>query len=299
MSAEHPRRDRPVGPMKQIDAAHHRRRSHSGTVRISVTPDDAGWEFLSFAVVELGRGERHSSLLTGQETAIVPLAGGGTVRAGDQVFELSRSSVFEQMPHVVYAPPGTPIEIVPAESGSPFEFAIGSAPAEGKYPIRLFAPTEMKSELRGGGAARRQVNHILAPPLEAERLILYEVYVPRGTWSGWAPHCHDGRDGSPYLEETYYFRMDPADGFAMHRNWRHEEDFDEHFTAHDGETVLVTKGYHSSVACPSSHMFFLNFLAGELIDGERITPPCFDEKYTWIQDDWNHNAWDLPVVKAQ
>ena len=37
----------------------------------------------------------------------------------------------------------------------------------------------MKQEVRGGGVAVRQVNHILAHPLPAERLILFEVYVPR------------------------------------------------------------------------------------------------------------------------
>ena len=45
-------------------------------------------------------------------------------------------------------------------------------------------------------------------PLPAEHLILYEVYVPRGTWAGWPPHRHDGVQGSPYLEEVYYFRLD-------------------------------------------------------------------------------------------
>lgn len=276
-----------------MNPQHHRQPSADGTVRLSVTPEDAGWEYLAFSVVELGPGDTHAHLLSDRETAIVPLSGAGTARAGDVAFDLSRRSVFEEMPHVLYAPPGTPIEV---SAAGRLEFAIGSAPAEGKYPTRLFTPAEMTSEIRGGGAARRQVNHVLAPPLPAERLILYEVYVPRGTWSGWAPHCHDGRDGSPYLEETYYFRLDPDDGFAIHRNWRAEEDFDEQFTAHDREVVLVTKGYHSSVACPSSHMFFLNYLAGELVDQERRTPPCFHDAYTWIQDDWEQGAWDLPVV---
>ena len=272
---------------------HHRVPDTAGPVKLSVTPADAGWDHLGFAVVELPGGEVHTSQLADRETALVPLAGTGTVRVGNEVFEMSRASVFAQMPHVLYVPPGVAVEVT---TGSGFEFAVGSAPAEGRYPVRLFRPDEMRSELRGGGAAYRQVNHVLAAPLPAERLILYEVYVPRGTWSGWAPHCHDGRDGSPYLEETYYFRLDPADGFAIHRNWRAEEDFDETFVAGDGECVLVTKGYHSSVACPSSHMYFLNYLAGELIGDDRITPPCFHEAYTWIQDDWSQGEWSLPVV---
>jgi 5-deoxy-glucuronate isomerase len=252
------------------------------------------WTYLSFAVVGLDDGERHTAMLADQETAVVPLRGRATVRVGDVESEVSRSDVFEEMPRVAYAPPGVEIEIVAHGS---FEFSIGSAPAEGLYPARIFEPSEMKSEVRGGGAALRQVNHVLAPPLPAERLILYEVYVPRGSWSGWPPHCHDGFDGSPYLEETYYFRLEPSDGFAMHRNWRTDEEFDEVLTAGDGDCAVVTKGYHSTAAAPGSHMFFLNYLAGELIDGERVTPPCFHDAYTWIEDDWEALGWDLPKVR--
>jgi 5-deoxy-glucuronate isomerase len=289
------RHARPVGPMRETDTSHHRSRNPDGTVRIDITPGNSGWDFLSFSVIELDAGDSHADQRAGQETAIVPLRGAGTVRAGGQTFEISRTSVFEEMPHIVYVTPGDAIEVVAAVGG--FEFSIGSADAVGKYPTRLIEPSEMKQELRGGGAAYRHVNHVLAPPIKAERLILYEVYVPRGTWSGWAPHRHDGRDGSPYLEEVYYFRTQPDNGFVMQRNWTDDEDFDELFTARNGEAVLVTKGYHSSVACPSSHMMFLNYLAGELYDDERTTPPCFDEAHTWIQDDWDHEAWELPVVR--
>jgi 5-deoxy-glucuronate isomerase len=264
------------------------------SVKLQVTPQTAGWDYLSFAVVDLGPGEGHSSQLADQETAVVPLRGRATVRVGDIKTVLSRTDVFEQMPSVAYAPPGTKIEIVPDER---FEFAIGSAPAEGRFPARVFESAEMKSEVRGGGAAMRQVNHVLAPPLDAERLILYEVYVPRGSWSGWPPHCHDGYDGSPYLEETYYFRLDPDVGFAMHRNWREDEEFDEVLTAGDGDVALVTKGYHSTAASPGSHMFFLNYLAGELVDGERVTPPCFHADHTWIEQDWDAFGWELPRVR--
>lgn len=294
------RHARPVGPMRETDTSHHRARNPEGTVRIDITPENAGWDFLSFQVIELEGGGQHTSTRPGAETAIVPLRGSGTVRAGDQTFEISRTSVFEEMPHIVYVTPGEAMEVVAADGG--FEFSIGSAEAVGKYPTRLIEPSEMKQELRGGGAAYRHVNHVLAPPIKAERLILYEVYVPRGTWSGWAPHRHDGRDGSPYLEEVYYFRTQPDNGFVMQRNWTDPdgeggENFDELFSARNGEAVLVTKGYHSSVACPSSHMMFLNYLAGELYDDERTTPPCFDEAHTWIQDDWDHEAWELPVVR--
>lgn len=256
-----------------------------------ITPATERWRFLSFAV---HRPSSATSVgLADQELAIVPLSGSVVATVDGRDVELSRTSVFEQMPNVLYAPPGASVTIE-----GPGECAVGSAPAEGRYDVRLFAPSEMRTEIRGGGAARRQVVHLLNTPLPAERLILFEVYVPRGSWSGWPPHCHDGYDGSPYLEETYYFRTDPADGFCLHRNWRVDEPFDETFVAHDGDVVTVPKGYHCSVGSPGSHMYFLNYLAGDLLDEARSTPPCFHPSYTWIEQDWDANGWTLPKVTA-
>ena len=131
-----PLRDaRPVGPMRNTDLAHHRAPNPDGSVRIDITPDNAGWDFLSFAVVELEAGDTHESTRPDEETAIVPISGAGTVTAGGQTFEISRTSVFEEMPHIVYVTPGDAIGVVASEGG--FEFSIGSAPAEGKYPTRL------------------------------------------------------------------------------------------------------------------------------------------------------------------
>ena len=104
-------------------------------VRLSVTPESADWRFLSFANVYLNSASKHVDQRDGQETAIVPLTGGGVVIAGGQHFVLSRESVFTEMPSIVYVTPGDSIEIIADEDG--FEFAIGSAPAEGMYPTRL------------------------------------------------------------------------------------------------------------------------------------------------------------------
>ena len=259
---------------------------------LNITPESTGWKYLSFSVRDHKDGEAFEETREGQETAIIPLTGSGTFVINGTEYNLSRDSVFTEMPQVLYVTPGDTINLV---AGGTLMFAIGSAPAEGVYPTRLFEPQEMRSEIRGGGAAFRQVNHILAAPLPAERLILFEVYVPRGSWSGWAPHCHDGKDGSPYLEETYYFKLQPDNGFWMHRNWRDGE-FNDVMSGQDGDCAIVPEGYHSSVCCPGSHMYFLNFLAGELLHEKRSTPPCYHSDFTWIEEDWEKGAWELPIV---
>ncbi len=271
---------------------HHLFPNPNSELKLSVTPASAGWRYLSFSALTLSSGSVHTHATENTEVAIVPLSGEGRVTVGDQSFALQRENVFAGKPHVLYVPPRQEIKI---EAVREFEFSLGGAPAEGRYPVCLFKPEEMRSEMRGGGSALRQVNHILAAPLPAERLILFEVYVPGGTWSGWPPHCHDGYEGSPYLEEVYYFRFSPTYGFGIQRNYRKDEDFDEVFAVRHGEAVLVTKGFHPTTASPGSNMYFLNYLAGDLLDEARATPPVDDTDFSWMKQDWDGKRLTLPV----
>ncbi len=273
---------------------HHLKPKFDSNVLINITPQSAGWKYLSFKVIALKAGEKFQQATEGEETALVPLKGEMRIEVGKDRFELRRENFFAELPYVLYAPPRKTIRV---EAITDVEFAIGGAPAEGKYPTRLFAPSEMKAEIRGGGAARRQVNHILQHPLPAERLILFEVYVPGGAWSGWPPHCHDGYMGSPYLEEIYYYRIEPQNGFAIHRNYRKDKIFDELFAVQNGDAVLVTQGFHPVAAAPGSNVYFLNYLAGDLLNEARGTPPFDDPDYAWIKDRWTENVLKLPIQK--
>ena len=271
-------------------------------VRLEVTPASAGWRNVGFSVVEVGPEAPWQGVETDRETVVIPLEGEGAVAGGGLDVALSRRSVFAEMGRAVYLPPGTEYSVT---SSSRLVIAIGTAPATGLLPPRVIEPTEMRSEIRGGGQSYRQVVHTLSAPLPAEHLIVYEVYVPRGTWAGWPPHRHDGVDGSPYLEETYYFRLDRPEGYVLHRNFcdgsgpagdGSDAHFDEVAVAHDGDVVCVPMGYHTSVVSPGSNMYFLNVLAGDLLMDDRATPPCFHADHVWITDDWSAGEWDLPVV---
>lgn len=273
--------------------SNHLKSNYDGMIVLDVTPESANWQYLSFRVVRIEAQQVYLHQTERTELALVPLEGAGAIQTSAGDFALSRVGVFQEKPSVLYIPPGQEFGVV---SDGSFEFALGAAPAEGKYPLRLFAADEIRSELRGGGAARRQVHHTLAHPLPAERLILYEVYVPGGAWSGYPPHCHDGYGGSARLDETYYFRTDPANGVALHRNYRRDNDFEEIFAVRDRDLVLVTQGFHSTSAAPGSNLYFLNYLAGELIGDERKTPPYDDPDYAWLKDDLTANLMRLPLM---
>ena len=262
---------------------------------VEVTPASFGWQFLSFKTVLLKAGQRFDDQTFEQEVALVPLSGSFEVLVNDLVVPLQRSSVFTQLPHVVYMPPKTVYSVV-AQADS--HFAIGSAPATGLFPFRVFTPSEMKVEVRGGSNATRQVNHILGPDLPAERLVLFEVYTPSGFWSGIPPHRHDGLRGSTYVEETYFYRIDPPDiGWAVHRNYSPEHGLDELLLVKDGDLVLTPVGFHPVSAPPGSNVYFLNFLAGDALLEQRAVAPVDDSDWAWLRQDWSGKPLKIPFGK--
>ena len=255
---------------------------------LQVTPDSAGWSFLSFWVARLEAGDRMSGHTGREELAVIPLSGRAVIDAGAETHVLEREGVFQQLPHVMYLPPDTSYTI---QAGAECELALGSAPAEGGLPARLITPEEIHVEIRGGANVRRQISHVLAPPLPAERLVVFEVYTPSGNWSSWPPHRHDGRQKSPYLEETYYYRIEPREGFAIQRVYSPDAGLDELVMPRDGDVVMVPEGHHPVVAAPGCNVYYLNFLAGP----ERSTAVADDPHYAWMRDDWEGKPLELPV----
>ncbi|MEZ0320975.1 MAG: 5-deoxy-glucuronate isomerase [Thermus sp.] len=264
------------------------------TVLRRADPGTVGWHYLHFALLEV-RGEAWG-VGEGLELAFVPIEGRGEVKTATAAYALARESVFQSLPKVLYLPPGTPFRLR-AEGGS-FLLAVGGAPAEGLFPERFFRSAEMRRELRGGEAALRQVNHILGPDLPAERLLLYEVYTPSGRWSGWPPHRHDGLLGSAYMEETYLYRVEPKEAFALHLNYDPERRERTLYLARDLDLVLVPRGYHPVAAPPGANVYYLNYMAGELYGEARATPPVDDPVWAWVKEDWAGKPLRLPLEEG-
>ncbi len=71
---------------------------------------------------------------------------------------------------------------------------------------------------RGEGSNTRHINNIAMENEDyCDSLLVTEVFTPAGNWSSYPSHRHD-EDDFPritYLEETYYHRLNPADGSAF------------------------------------------------------------------------------------
>ncbi|HEX7197603.1 MAG TPA: 5-deoxy-glucuronate isomerase [Candidatus Limnocylindria bacterium] len=259
-----------------------------------VTPERAGWRYLSFSVHELD-----GPMTVGGpdiETAVVGLAGGAFV-----VGELElpgRTSVWDGLPSAAYLPPGFVAIVAPA--GSSVTVAVAHAPASGRAaaeaPVRI-GPEDVRVEVRGAGNATRQINHIITPDFPADRLEVVEVYTPSGNWSSWPPHKHDTDDmpREAILEEIYSYRFRRPEAWGVQRLYRADGSRDALLSVRDGETVLVTDGYHPFVATHGDDAYYLNALAGD----HRTMACSFDPNLEFVMEEWAGVAPDprVPLVR--
>ena len=142
--------------------------------------------------------------------------------------------------------------------------AVCRAPAEGSYPAKLLTPEDCSYEIRGNGTNQRHVCNILFGNAAAESLLVVEVITPNGHWSSYPPHKHDSDDApnETLLEETYYHRINPPQGFAFQRVYTDDRSLDETMSVEDQCVVMVPKGYHPVGAPHGYDLYYLNVMAG-------------------------------------
>jgi len=230
---------------------------------LSVTPESAGWTYVGFAVHSLASGQSLEGSPEGLETCLVILTGTATISVGGQTFERlgMRETVFDGPPAAMYVPVGYPYSIV---AESPVEIAVCTAPGGGDHEPRLIAPGSIKPEVRGQGTNTRYVQDILPERDPANSLLVVEVITPGGNWSSYPPHKHDS-DAPPLeseLEETYYHRISPPQGFAFQRVYTDDRSLDETVCVEDGDCVMVPRGYHPVGAPHGYNLYYLNVMAG-------------------------------------
>lgn len=253
-----------------------------------ITPTSAGWGHVGFATYDLPPGSMidPSIAAAGEanqdvEICLVLLSGSARISAGDQDFGLleGRKSVFDRVPpFAVYVPKNTDFKVV-AESAC--EIAVCRAPGlDGEHPARLITPDDMSLEVRGSGSNTRHICNILPETEPADSLLVVEVITESGNWSSYPPHKHDTDDlpNESYLEETYYHRVDPPQGYVMHRVYNDDRSLDESMAAGDRSVVLVPEGYHP-VGVPHGYdSYYLNVMAGP----KRVWKFRNDPDHDWI-----------------
>lgn len=250
-----------------------------GTI-LRVTPGSAGWSHVGFEVLVLGEGSVARRETDGQELCLVVIEGTVNVEStyGDWRALGGRPDPWSGPPDAAYLPPGSQYTVTAVHG--PAEVALCLAPADdGGAEARVLPGAETKVERRGYGAQERFIHPILMGDRPAESLLVCEVLTPAGHWSSYPPHKHD-RDEPPQetlLEETYYHRIAPAQGFGFQRVYTEDRSLDVTLTFADRDCVLVPRGYHTVSAPPGYELYYLNVMAGPT----RLWAVANDPDHAW------------------
>ena len=214
-----------------------------------ITPQSAGWRYIGFDVWMLKKGQTVTLESGDRELCLVLVAGLASVKTQYADFPNlgKRMSPFERTPPwSVYVPPQDKVEVT---ADSDLELAVCSAPGKGRFPARLIRPEDVGVEHRGKGRNQRRVHNILPDSAEADCLLVVEVYTDEGATSSWPSHKHDtalpGKETQ--LEETYYHRFDPPQGFAFQRVYTDDRSLDACMAPYNHDVVMVPRGYHQVI----------------------------------------------------
>jgi 5-deoxy-glucuronate isomerase len=226
--------------------------------------------------LRLSPGGSTRFVLPDEETVIVLHEGRGTFSAGGRAWNVSRQGVFAERATALLLPAGIEL-MVTAETN--VEAVLASAPAPAGGDPVLCAPGDVEVNARGRDSYSREVHDIFVRDPHGRRLMVGETFNPAGNWSSYPPHKHDGRNGEPILEEVYYYRVDPPQGFGQQLLYTSDGESVTH-QVRDGDAVLLPYGYHPVCAPPGYRLYYLWAMAGK----QRKLALFEDPAHRWIHE---------------
>lgn len=248
-----------------------------------ITPTSAGWRYVGFSLYRLRAGETAAAATADREVILVMIEGKAAIRGAERDWGVlgERMDVFEKSPpHCLYLPNGTDWK---ATAETDCTIAVCSAPGRGGHEARRIGPDGIALTERGKDTNTRYINNIAMENEDyCDSLLVTEVFTPAGHWSSYPSHRHD-EDDYPritYLEETYYHRINPAQGFGVQRVYTDDGRLDETMAVADGDVVLVPRGHHPCGAPYGFEMYYLNVMAGPLRKWRFVPNPAV----TWIME---------------
>jgi 5-deoxy-glucuronate isomerase len=235
-------------------------RDASGTV-LEVTPHSAGWRHVGFRVVKLAPNEQFSGGEPDREPASSSSAARATWRRDRAFADVGGRAIrSSRARRRGLRPGGTRYEVAARDA---VELAVCTAP--GTTPAG--APDRRGRDVARDARHRHQ--HALRAQHPAANARGRQPAGGGGDHAGrplvelsaaQARHVHAEQETA--LEETYYHRLNPPQGFAFQRVYTDDRSLDETVCVEDGDVVMVPRGYHPVGAPHGYDLYYLNVMAG-------------------------------------
>jgi len=250
-----------------------------GFTRI-LRPIDSEMKLIGFGLLRMNAGQRHIFAADKLEIALILLGGRCTVRGNR--FEYAnignRQDVFSGPPCTVYLPANTACEV---EAVTDVEIAMAESLSIRVNRPQLIDPEQVKSIALGRDNFSRQALIMIDEKFPSEHFFIGEAIVPSGNWGSFPPHRHefDNPPDELAMEEIYFFRFNPNQGFGMQTIYTDTRDIDVTYSVRHNDTVAIPRGYHPVVNAPGYTMYYLWVMAGH----RRGFINHKDPQHSWIK----------------
>lgn len=248
-----------------------------------VITEESGLKYLLIDVLKMSSGGKHEGDSGEEELVITSLQGECSVSLKEKkiTWAAQRSSVFSDKPTSFYIPPKNSYVI---SSETDTELVITKSPCniEGVNALEpaLISPADVKVISAGAANWRRDVHMIMGARSVSQKLIIGETINPSGNWSSYPPHKHDQlKDSESVLEEIYYFKTYPKDGYGIVHLYD-GKDLNELLTVENNDVLVIPRGYHPVVSTPGTVLYYFWALAG----AEKIFRVNIDERFKWLNN---------------
>lgn len=225
---------------------------------------DGDMKLTEFGIIALNQGERHAAESNDMEVALIVLGGRCSISVGSSEFPQvgERPDVFSGKPDTVYVPKETTYEITATHD---VEIAWTAAPSNLETEPYEIKPEQVKEAHLGEANYQRDAYLILTDAFPASKLFIGEAFVPSGNHASFPPHRHDF-DNLPDevdMEEIYFFRFNPPQGYGIQKVYTDDRSIDETYTVKHNDLTLLPEGYHPVINAPGYTMYYLWIMAGE------------------------------------
>lgn len=238
-----------------------------------IQPGDMGLRLIDFGMLNLKDGRVFNEDTGQTEVVLVILSGRCDIASAGKVWPSvgARENVFEGRPYSVYIPSHSEYTVT---GSAAVEIAVCKAPADSKRKARLITPEDTQVLSRGRDNWYRDVCEIARLKKDTESLIVGETISGPGNWCSYPPHKHD-------LEEAYFFKVNPPQGFGIQRIYTDDRKLDELYAIEHNSMAAIPKGYHPLVAAPGYSIWFLYVLAA---GQNQVLEAHNDPAHNWLDN---------------
>lgn len=261
--------------------------SNSYGLQEIITSETSDLKNISFSRLFLSEGKSKELNAKGKEMVLVLQSGSFSaelITDNERITGLmgSRSSVFDELPTVIYLPFEAKV-ILKTELGCDFLIYSAESKNSEKKPV-VIRSDDIKEVYSGINNWRRRIRLIFGPDSNiTDKLIVGESVATPGSWIGFPAHKHDKQTDSEYpLEEIFHYKLDGAHGaYAIHHGFNLEKGKDEFYAIkNNNKAVAISEGYHTSLAAPGCRHYLLWGLAGKSKKYKLTTDP----RFAWLED---------------